>query len=156
VYQKEIFKKFCFCLCLKAYIYVFFSALSCLFWSGCSRQQKCHAAAPPPAGVRRRTERNRQKPVGQDKGSLTEQQTEGTGTTTIQKKKKEYTKQTRRTEPRSRTEPPLCAPKPRVSSRPPLSPTGTQRDDTRYGTPGSVGPGGVSPHPLAVPLPGFQ
>jgi len=31
-------------------------------------------------------ERNRQKLVGQDKSSLTEQQTEGTGTTTIQKR----------------------------------------------------------------------
>jgi len=30
--------------------------------------------------------RNRQKLVGRDKGSLTEQQTKGTGTTTIQKK----------------------------------------------------------------------
>ena len=44
-----------------------------LFRFGCSRQQKRHAAAPPPAGVRRRMERNRQKPVGRDKGSLTEQ-----------------------------------------------------------------------------------
>jgi len=52
---------------------------------GCSQQQKRHAAAPPPAGVRRRLERNRQV-VGRDKGSLTEQQTEGTGTTMIQKK----------------------------------------------------------------------
>jgi len=33
-------------------------------------------------------ERNRQKPVGRDKGSLTEQQTEGTGTTTIQIRRK--------------------------------------------------------------------
>ena len=35
------------------------------------------SAAPPPAVVRRRIERNRQKLVGQDKGSLTEQQTKG-------------------------------------------------------------------------------
>jgi len=34
--------------------------------------------------VRRRMERKRQKLVGRDKGSLTEQQTEGTATTTIQ------------------------------------------------------------------------
>jgi len=39
---------------------------------------------PPPRGVRRRMERNRQKLVGRDKGSLTEQQTKGTATTTIQ------------------------------------------------------------------------
>jgi len=35
-----------------------------LLWFGCGRQQKCHAAAPPPTGVRRRMERNRQKLVG--------------------------------------------------------------------------------------------
>ena len=44
---------------------------------GCHQQQKRHASAPPPAGVRRRMERKRQKLVGRDKGSLTEQQTEG-------------------------------------------------------------------------------
>jgi len=53
---------------------------------GCSRQLKRHAAAPLPAGVRRRMERNRKKLVGRDKGSLTEQQTKGTVTTTIQKR----------------------------------------------------------------------
>ena len=36
-------------------------------------------------------ERNRQKLVGQDKGSLTEQQTKGTGTTTIQIRRKHHT-----------------------------------------------------------------
>jgi len=55
-----------------------------VLWFGCDRQQKRHAAAPPPARVRRRMERNRQKLVGRDKGSLTKQQTKGTGTTTIQ------------------------------------------------------------------------
>jgi len=65
-----------------------------VLWFGCGRQQKCHAAAPPPARVRRRMERNRQKPVGRDKGSLTEQQTKGTGTTTIQIKGIHKTKQT--------------------------------------------------------------
>jgi len=57
-----------------------------MFWFGCSWQQKCNAAAPSPAGVRRRMERNRQKQVGRDKGSLTEQQTKGTAATTIQKR----------------------------------------------------------------------
>jgi len=51
---------------------------------GCSRQQKRHVAAPPPAAVQRRMERNRQKLVGWDKGSLTEQQTKRTATTTVQ------------------------------------------------------------------------
>jgi len=50
-------------------------------------------ATPPPAGMRRRMERNRQKLVGRDKGSLTEQQTKGTGTTTIQKRRIHKTKQ---------------------------------------------------------------
>jgi len=45
-------------------------------------------AAPPPAGVRRRIKRKRQKLVAQDKGSLTEQQTKGTVTTTIQIRRK--------------------------------------------------------------------
>ena len=61
---------------------------------GCGWQQKHHVAAPPPSGVRRRMERNRQKLVGWDKGSLTEQQTKGTVTTTIQKRGIHKTKQT--------------------------------------------------------------
>ena len=62
-----------------------------VLWFGCGRQQKRHAATPPPAGVRRRMERNRQKLVGWDKGSLTERQTKGTGTTTIQIRRKHNT-----------------------------------------------------------------
>jgi len=58
------------------------------FGFGCHRQQKRHAAARPPTGVRRRMKRKRQKLVGRDKGSLTEQQTKGTGTTTIQIRRK--------------------------------------------------------------------
>jgi len=46
------------------------------FGFGCRWQQKRHEAAPPPTGVRRRMKRKRQKLVGWDKGSLTEQQTE--------------------------------------------------------------------------------
>ena len=53
--------------------------------------KKRHAAAPPPAGVRSRMERNRQNLVGRDKGSLTEQQREGTATTTIQMRRKHNT-----------------------------------------------------------------
>jgi len=100
------------------------------FGFGCSWQQKRHAADPPPAGVRRRMKRNRQKLVGRYKGSLTEQQTEGTGTTTIQKRGLHRTNpqnRARRTDPRSRTAPPLCPPEPRVRSRrgppPPRNPT---------------------------------
>jgi len=55
-----------------------------MFWFGCSWQQKRHTAAPPPTGVRRRMEINRQKLLGQDKGGLTEEQTKGTGATKIQ------------------------------------------------------------------------
>jgi len=43
-------------------------------------------------------ERNRQKLVGRDKGSLTEQQTEGTATTTIQIRRIHKKKQKRRTQ----------------------------------------------------------
>jgi len=42
--------------------------------------------------VQRRRERKRQKLVGWDKGTLTEQQTKGTGTTTIQIRRKHNTK----------------------------------------------------------------
>jgi len=48
------------------------------------------------------------------------------------------------------------APELRVSSRCAAPPTGTHRDLTWYGIPGSVWPGGVSPHPSAVPLPGVR
>jgi len=58
------------------------------FGFGCRRQQKRHMAAPPPTGVRRRMKRKRQKLVGRDKGSLTEQQTKGTETTTTQIRRK--------------------------------------------------------------------
>jgi len=83
-------------------------------------------------------ERNRQKTVGRDKGSLTEQQTKGTATTTIQKRGIHKTNQQNRAR---RREPPLCPPQPQVSSRPQLPPTGTQHDGTWYGIPGSVWPG---------------
>jgi len=56
--------------------------------------KKRHAADPPPAGVRRRMERNRQKPVVWDKGSLTEQQTKGTVKTMIQIRGKHNTNRT--------------------------------------------------------------
>jgi len=86
--------------------------------------------------------RNRQ--VGWDKGSLTEQQTKGTGTTTIQIRRKYDTNRTiHRAALPDRTG--TRAPEPRVGSHPQLPPTGTQHDGTWYGIPFSVWPGGVSP-----------
>jgi len=70
---------------------LFFVTGGPLLWFGCGRQQKRHAAAPPPAGVQTR---NRQKLVGGDKGSLTEQQTKGAVTTMIQIRRIHNTKQT--------------------------------------------------------------
>jgi len=105
--------------------------------------------------VRRRMERNRQKLVGRDKGSLTEQQTEGTVTTTIQIRRKighKLAKQTLSPE----TGPAPRSPEPRVSPYCAAPPTRTQCDVTWYGIPGSVWPGGVSPHPPAVSLPGVR
>jgi len=75
-----------------------------LFWFGCDQQQKHHTAAPPPTAMRRRMERNREKLVGRDKGSLTEQQTKGTATTKIQKRGIHKTNQQKRA---CRTQP-LC------------------------------------------------
>jgi len=75
--------------------------------------------------VGRRMKRKRQKLVGRDKGSLTEQQAKATGTTMIQKRGIHKTNQqnrARRTEPLSRTKPPLCPPELRKSSRHPTPP----------------------------------
>jgi len=52
----------------------------------------------------------------------------------------------------TQTAPAPRSPKLRVSSRRAAPPTGNQRDVTWYGIPASVRPGGVSPHPPAVPL----
>jgi len=122
------------------------SSCSWCFSSGCHRQQKRHVAAPPPAAVRRRIERKRQKLVGRDKGSLTEQQTEGTGATTIEIRRK-HDETDRTTDPLSRTAPLLHTPEPRVSSCRAAPPTGTPHDGTWYGIPccGWPGWGWVSP-----------
>ena len=106
---------------------------------GCSRQQKRHVAAPPPAGVRRRMERNRQKLVGRDKGSLREQQTEGTATTTILIRRKHDKLHDPQSRSLDRTS--ARAPEPRVSSRRAAPPPGTPHDGTWYGIPSSVWPG---------------
>jgi len=115
-----------------------------MLWFGCGRQQNCHAAAPPQARVQRRMERNRQKPVGRDKGSLTEQQTKGTGTTMIQIRR---IHNTNRTTHRAALLDQTGTARSRAASEfPPLSPpTRTQHNGTWYGIPGSVWPGGVSP-----------
>ena len=129
----------------------------CCLGFGCRRQKKIHAAAPPPTSVRRRMERNRQKLVSQDKGSLTEQKKKGKRNKkgTNKEKKQKWTARLR--QPLSRTGPVPRPPKPRVSPHRATPPsTRTQGDVTWYGIPGSVWPGGVSPHPPAVPLPGVR
>ena len=55
-----------------------------VLWFSCGQQQKRHVAAPAHAGVRRRMKETGRKLVHRDKGSLTEQQTNGTVTATIQ------------------------------------------------------------------------
>jgi len=81
--------------------------------------------------------------VGQDKGSLTEQQAKGNSNNNDTDKGKTQHKPH---DPESRPpQPPPHAPKPQVSSHPQLPPIGTQRDGTWYGIPCSVWPGGVSP-----------
>jgi len=102
---------------------------------------------PPPKGVWRRMERNRQKLVGWDKGGLTEQQTKGTGTTTVQIRRKHNTNCTTHRGA-------LAALPSHMSEFPlPCSPP-SQHDGTWYGIPCSVWPGGVTACP-AVSLPGF-
>jgi len=96
--------------------------------------------------------------MGWDKGSLTEQQTKGTGTTMIQKRgihRRNQQNRARRTEPLSHTEPPLCPPEPRVISRrtapPPPEPSMTAHDMEYPALFLQFGVG--SAHP-ALPLPG--
>jgi len=83
--------------------------------------------------------------VGRDKGSLTEQQTKGTVTTTIQKKGNIQNKPAEQS-PQNRTALSDCTtaePSRAASEFPPRRPpsTGTQHDGTWYGIPGSVWPG---------------
>jgi len=99
-------------------------------------------------------ERNRQKLVGRDKGSLTEQQIKGTGTTTIQIRGKHDTNHTtQRADLPDRT---AAAPCSRAASElplpysPPPEPSMTARGmeyPALFGQMGSARP--------AVPLPGF-
>jgi len=125
-----------------------------VLWFGCGQQQKCHAATPPPAWVQRSMERNRQKLVGQDKGSLTEQKTKGTVTTTIQIREN-TTQTTEPTEPLSQTGPAPRSPEPQMSSCHP-APCPPEPSMMAHGMeyPALFGQVG-SAHP-AVPLPGFQ
>jgi len=79
-------------------------------------------------------ERNRQKLVGRDKGSLTEQQTKGTPTTMIQIRGKHNTNHT--TQRAALLNYCRCAlpSRDRVPATP-LPPTGTQHDGTWYRIP---------------------
>ena len=99
------------------------------------------SAAPRPAGGQRRMERSRQKLVGRDKGSLTEQQTKGTVTAMIPIRRKHKTKQ-QTAESNSHCPPPPCAPELWLLPAALLPPTRTQHGGTWYGIPCSVWPGG--------------
>jgi len=110
-------------------------------------------AAPPPTGVQRRMERNRQKLVGRDKGSLTERQTKGTGTTTIQKRALHRTNPQNRAALSDRT---AAVPFRAASEFPPPNSPPPEPSMTAHGMeyPALFGQVGVgSAHP-AVPLPG--
>jgi len=94
-------------------------------------------------------ERNRQKLVGRDKGSLTEQQTKGTVITTVQIRRKHNTNRTTQRAALHRCAVPIHERVPEFL--PPSSPpTRTQHDGTWYRIPCSVWPGGISP-PSCVP-----
>jgi len=118
---------------------------------GLAAAGKKSAKRPPlsPVGVRRRMERNRQKPVGRDKGSLTEQPTKGTGTTTIQIRRKHNTNHTTH----------RAAPKPLSSQDtrefpPPRSPP-PEPSMTAHGVEYPALFGQVRSALPALPLPGF-
>jgi len=95
-------------------------------------------------------ERNRQKLVGPDKGSLTEQQTKGTGTTTIQIRRIHNTNRT--TETLSRTTA-TCS-RDAGEFPPPGSPP-PEASMTAHGMEYPVLFGQVESARPAVPLPGF-
>ena len=76
-----------------------FSRSSVMVWLLQATKAPC--GRPLPRRVRRRMERNRQKVMDWDKGSLTKQQTKGTVTTMIKIRRKHNTNHT--TEPLSRT-----------------------------------------------------
>jgi len=86
-------------------------------------------------------ERKRQKLVGWDKGSLTEQQTKGTGTTIQIRRKHNKNRMTQRATLHDCRG--VLPSRERVPAAQ-LPSTGTQRDGTWYGIPGSFWPGGVS------------
>jgi len=94
----------------------------------------------PRRGAEENGKKQAEKLVGRDKGSLTEQQTEGTGRTTIQIRRKHNTN---RTTHRTVLPDQTAAVPSRAAREPP--PTGTQHDCTWYGIPCSVWPGGFSP-----------
>jgi len=96
--------------------------------------------------------------VGRDKGSLTEQQTKGTVTTTIQIRGIHKTNQqnrARRTDPLSQTAPPLCPPEPRERSCP-LSCPPPEPSMRAHGMEYPALFGQVGSAPPAVPLPGVR
>jgi len=118
-----------------------------LLWFGCGRQQKRHVAAPPPAGVRRRMKRNRQKLVGRDtanKGNSNNNDTDKGNT---------QNKTDRTTEPLSRT---TVAAHSRAASEfpPPRSPL-PEPSMTAHGMEYPALFGQVGSACPAVPLPGF-
>ncbi|XP_075282967.1 uncharacterized protein LOC142362011 [Opisthocomus hoazin] len=111
------------------------------FWFRLLLATKAPRGRLPPAGLRRRMERKRQKLVGRDKGSLTEQQTEGTVTTTIQIRRKIRHKLAQRTVSPEQDRRHALLSRERVPAAPhthPPPPTGTQRDGTCYNMPGPL------------------
>jgi len=97
-------------------------------------------------------ERNRQKLVGQDKGSLTEQQTEGTATTTIQIRRKHKinctTQRAALPDPFMRSRVASEFPPPRSTTSEPSMMAHGMEHPALFGQVGSACP--------AVPLPGVQ
>jgi len=102
----------------------------------------------PPLGWGREWKENRQKLVGQDKGSLTEQQTKGTVTTTIQIRRIQIRRihnTNSRTHRATLTSRCHCAlPSRNCLPAAQLPPARTHLDGTWYGIPCSVWPGWVS------------
>ena len=122
-----------------------------IVWLRPETKAPCGRAPPSPAALRGRMERNRQKPVGRDKGSLTDQQTKGTITTT--------TIQIRRIHKKADCKEPLSRPAAAAWSRtstdfPPRSSPPPEHSMTAHGTEYPVLFGQVGSARLSVFPPG--
>jgi len=124
-----------------------------MFWFGYGWQQKRLVAAPPLPGCGGEWKETGRKLVGRDKGSLTEQQTKGTVTATIQIRRKHNTNRTAQSAILPDQTGAACSQA--ASEFPPPSSPPPEPSITAHGMEYPALFGQVGSAHLAVPLPGF-